>query len=99
MPKEQALPVITQDQLRLFLKREARHWGSNVRARRTDLGLTLDQLAGMADTTPQTVFKIERGEIVARDNLRLSIAFALGREPADLFPLPSREVILAEVAA
>lgn len=94
-----ALPVITQAQLRLFLKREARHWGSNVRLRRLELGLTLDELAGMADTTPQTVFKVERGEIVARDNLRLALAFALGRESADLFPLPRREVILAEVAA
>lgn len=94
-----ALPVITQAQLRLFLKREARHWGSNVRLRRLELGLTLDELAGMADTTPQTVFKVERGEIVARDNLRLALAFALGRESADLFPLPRRDVILAEVAA
>jgi transcriptional regulator with XRE-family HTH domain len=94
-----ALPVITQKQLRLFLKREARHWGSNVRARRLELGLTLEELAGLADTTPQTVFKVERGEIVARDYLRLSLAFALGRESFDLFPLPRREVILEEVAA
>jgi transcriptional regulator with XRE-family HTH domain len=92
-------PVITQEQLRRFLKREARHWGSNVRLRRTELGLTLDQLATLADTTPQTVFKVERGEIVARDNLRLSLAFALGKEAHDLFPLPRREIILAEVAA
>lgn len=94
-----AKPVITQAQLRLFLKREARHWGSNLRNRRLELKLTLDQVAGLADTTPQTVFKVERGEIVARDNLRLALAFAVGREVGDLFPLPRREVILAEVAA
>lgn len=91
-------PVITQEQLRRFLKREARHWGSNVRARRTEMGLTLDQLATLADTTPQTVFKVERGEIVARENVRLALAFALMREVGDLFPMPRREVILAEVA-
>lgn len=92
-------PVITQDQLRRFLKREARHWGSNVKFRRGELGLTLEQVAALADTTPQTVFKIERGEIVARDNVRLALAFALGKEVEDLFPLPKREVILAESAA
>lgn len=92
-------PVITQEQLRRFLKREARHWGSNLRLRRLELKLTLDQVATLADTTPQTVFKVERGEIVARDNLRLSLAFAVGKEVGDLFPLPKRAVILAEAAA
>lgn len=92
-------PVITQEQLRRFLKREARHWGSNVRLRRKELGLTLEQVAFMADTTPQTVFKVERGEIVARENVRLAVAFALGKEAGDLFPMPKRQVILDEVAA
>lgn len=92
-------PIITQDQLRRFLKREARHWGSNVRLRRKELGLTLDQVATLADTTAQTVFKVERGQIVARDNLRMALAFALAQEVNDLFPLPRRDVILAEVAA
>lgn len=98
MPPDIA-PVITQDQLRRFLKREARHWGSNLRHRRLELKLTLDQVAALADTTPQTVFKVERGEIVARDNLRLALAFAVGREVGDLFPLPKRAVIIAEAAA
>jgi DNA-binding XRE family transcriptional regulator len=93
-----AAPVISQADLRRFLKREARHWGSVVKLRRKELGLTLEDLAGLADTTPQTIFKIEKGEIVARDHLRITVAFALGKEPQDLFPLPSRKVILDEVS-
>lgn len=92
-------PVISQDAVRRFLKGEARHWGQTVRARRAELELTLEQVAVLAGTSPQTVFKVEKGQIIARDNLRIALAFALGKEPMDLFPLPRREVIWAEVAA
>lgn len=91
-------PVISQDAVRRFLRGEARHWGKAVRDRRSELKLTLDQVAVMAGTTPQTVFKVEKGQIIARDNLRIALAFALGSEPSDLFPMPTRNVIWAEVA-
>lgn len=93
-----AAPVITGDSLRRFMAREARLWGSRVKARRKLLDLTLEQVAGLAFTTPQTIFKIEEGEIVARDHVRLAVAFALGCEPDELFPVPTRAAVMREVA-
>lgn len=94
-----ATPLLDPDRIKVFLKREARHWGTACRSRRQALQLTLDNVASLAGTTPQTVFKVERGEIVARDNLRISLAFALSCEVGDLFPMPTRKIILAEAAA
>lgn len=80
------------------MHREARVWGTAVKARRKHLGMTLEDVAGAAGTTPQTVHKVETGEIVARDHLRLGIAFALACEPAELFPVPTRAAIMRDVA-
>lgn len=91
--------LMDRDRLRAFLKREARHWGEKCKARRKALRLTLDEVAQLSGTTPQTVFKVERGEIVARDSLKVGLAFALMCEVGDLFPVPPREVIAREVAA
>lgn len=88
----------TPDALRRFMLREARVWGVHVKSRRKSLGLTLEQLASLAGTTPQTIYKVEAGEIVARDHLRLSIAFALGCEADELFPTPTRAAVLRDVA-
>lgn len=85
--------------LKRFLKREARHWGTACRSRRQALGLTLEQVAKLAGTSPQTVFKVERGEIVARDALRIGLAFALSCEVEDLFTIPKRSVIVREAVA
>lgn len=84
--------------LRKFMLREARVWGANCRARRKALGLTLQQVAESAFTNSQTVFKVERGQIIPRDHLRLALAFALACEPDELFPMPKRAAVLKEVA-
>lgn len=84
--------------LRKFMLREARVWGANCRARRKSLNLTLQDVADRAFTNPQTVFKVERGEIIPRDHLRIALAFALFCETDDLFPMPKRAAILKEVA-
>jgi DNA-binding XRE family transcriptional regulator len=93
-----AVPTLTADSFRRFMLREARVWGGRVKERRKSLGLTLEQLAELAFTTPQTIHKVEQGQIVPRDHLRLSIAFALAREPEELFPLPSRAAVLREAS-
>lgn len=92
-------PLMDPEKLRAFLKREARHWGTACRVRRQALQLTLEQVASLAGTTPQTVFKVEKGQIVARDSLRIGLAFALSCEVDDLFPLPKRDVIAREAVA
>lgn len=90
--------VLDADALRRYMAREARLWGSRVKARRKQLGFTLDQVAALAFTTAQTIYKIEEGEIVARDHVRIAVAFALGCEPSELFPVPTRAAVLRDVA-
>lgn len=80
--------------LRSFVEEQARKAGANIRARRKLLGLTQEQLAAAADSTAQTINKIETGEIVAREDLRLALAIALGAEPEELFPVPERADVL-----
>lgn len=84
--------------LRRYINREARINGIRVKSRRKALDLTLEQTADLAFTTPQTVFKIEEGQIVARDHVRLALAFALGCEVDELFPNPTRAAVIREVA-
>lgn len=93
-----ATPAIDPERLRKYLQRECRFWGSAVRSRREELGLTLEQVAGLAGTTVQTLFKIEKGQIAARDHLRIALAFALATEVHRLFPMPDRATIMREVA-
>lgn len=83
-------PAVDRVAVRAYLRTETATWGRNVHERRKELGLTLDHVAMLADTTPQTVHKVEHGQIVPRDELRLSLALALFCEVADLFPAPTR---------
>lgn len=89
--------LVDADKLRAYIDREARHWGGRVRQRREDLGFTLEQVATLAGTTAQTVYKIEKGEITPRDHVRIGLAFALSTEVDRLFPFPSREVMAKEL--
>lgn len=91
--------LIDRERIQRFLKNEARHWGVACRAKRTTLGLTLEQVAALAGTSPQTVFKVERGQIIARDSLRYGLAFALSCEVEDIFPMPTRKAVLNGAAA
>lgn len=75
--------------LRTFIEDWARECGARVKARRKALGLTLAQVGEFADTTAQTINKVEAGEIVVREDLKLSLSMALGCEPTDLFPTPT----------
>ena len=98
MPATKAEQVIDLDNLRRYLKREQRFWGSKVRARREDLSLTLEQVADMVGSTAPTIFKIEHGKIAPRDHLRIALAFALATEVDRLFPIPTRETIQREAS-
>lgn len=91
------VPIIDSETLRAYIGREARHWGGRVRQRREDLGFTLEQVAVLAGTTAQTIYKIEKGDITPRDHVRVGLAFALCTEVDRLFPFPSREVMAKEL--
>lgn len=92
-------PVVNPDRLRHLMRNEARMWGRLVRARRDTLGLTLEQLAALAATTPQTIHKIEKGTLTPRDHVRIALACALGTNVDELFPMPDRSIVMREAAA
>lgn len=68
--------------------------GARVAARRTDLSLTVRQVATVIDVPVQTIYRVESGDLVARDYLRLALGHALVCDSAELFAMPTR----AEVA-
>lgn len=91
-------PIVSRDNLRRFMDREARVWGRGVRVRRQALGLTLEQVAALADTTPQTIHKIETGRITPRDDLRIALSLALSDEVSNLFPMPDRRTVMKDAS-
>lgn len=72
--------------------------GRKVEQLRTDLGYSHEVLAVAVGCTTQTIRQIEGGRLVPRDYLRAAIAFALGKDPSDIWPPFSRRHI-GEVAA
>jgi len=68
----------------------AERWGKAVADRRTELGFTQTQLAGLCDVTQQTISKIEAGDMIPHDRLKAVIADRLMIEPAELFAWPAR---------
>lgn len=76
----------------------ARECGERVRARRNQFGWTLARISALTGIPYQTIHKIEAGQIIPGDYLRLALAQVLGCEVHDLFPLPSKTRV-AELAA
>lgn len=94
-------PIYSHEDLRRQLGPKS-HWaircGALVRKRRTDLGLSLEQVAVLCDVSVNTVHKVETGALVPRDYLRAAVSFALALEVTDLWP-PMRRAELAEAVA
>ena len=63
-------------------------WGDAVAERRKLLGLSQQTLADLCGTTQQTISKIELGEIIPRDRLKVTIANRLGVPLSALFAWP-----------
>ena len=73
-------------------------WGRNLKARREDLGLTQDELAGLMRVTRQSVSNWESGNRFPSPDGQLLLTHLLGLDDGrDLFPLRWRDG--AEVAA
>jgi transcriptional regulator with XRE-family HTH domain len=66
----------------------ARRWGARVAERRRSRGLSQADLALGCGVTQQTISKIERGEMIPLDRLKLALSSALEVHPHDLFPWP-----------
>jgi DNA-binding XRE family transcriptional regulator len=67
--------------------------GGRVKERRTRLGLTQQAVATMADSTPETICRVELGQFTPREGLKMAIAHALATEVAELWPpLPASKV-------
>ena len=60
-------------------------WGEQVALARREMGLSQTDLAEAVGVTQQTISKVERGTVHAHDKLKVRLASALGRSPADLF--------------
>lgn len=63
-------------------------WGASVKARRTQLDLSQDELALVSGVTQQTISNLELGKGLPRDDIKIALALALGTSPAVLFPWP-----------
>lgn len=84
------------DRLRAFSSAgsdRAREAGEKVAKRRAEVKLSQQRLAVAAGTTLQTIFRIERGELVPREYLRQAIAYALMVEVDALWPNATRQEI------
>lgn len=71
----------------------AKQCGKRVEKRRADLRFSRAQVARGAGATEMTIFRIERGELVPRDYLRLALAMTLFCEVDDLWPAMTRQEI------
>lgn len=76
-----------------------RIWGANLRARRTQLGLTQVQVAQVAGVTQQAIGHFESGQFVPLDRTKVALARALGTTPGELFPWPDMADLVPETAA
>jgi transcriptional regulator with XRE-family HTH domain len=70
-------------------------WGESLTVRREELGLSRAQLARLAELTSQAIWQFETGQRLPLDRTKVVLAQALGTTPADLFPWPPMEDLVA----
>ncbi|MCK9929995.1 helix-turn-helix domain-containing protein [Frankia sp. Mgl5] len=68
-------------------------WGTQLRARRLERGLSLREAARQADISAPYLFALERGEHSPGDDIRLRLATTLGTTVGELFRYPAPEPI------
>lgn len=86
-------PLLDREALDELLLEWAVRSGERVKARRAELKLTQAQVARLADTSPETVCRVELGQLTPRENLKLSLAYALMAEVVTLWPPLDRQVV------
>lgn len=66
----------------------ARSWGDTVARLRAELGLSQVELAARAYTTQQTISRVETGQIIPSDALKVRIALGLQSTAGRVFAWP-----------
>lgn len=79
---------MTHAQCMTFTKPIAQRWGEAIRKARTDLGLSIFELATRVGIDPGHLSRAERGLAGIGDDYRAGIAEALGTTPESLFTDP-----------
>jgi DNA-binding transcriptional regulator YiaG len=69
------------------MKEVRRRWGANIKAGRSVLGLSQQDLARLVGTTQQSVCRWEAGDAAPRDHFKVRVAEALHQDVVQLFPL------------
>lgn len=77
----------------------ASHFGAAVRARRAELGITMEQLATASGVSRGTLSRIENNELTTSLANAVSIADALGSDLSDLLAGPDALLVRAADAA
>lgn len=60
--------------------------GARLREARKALNLSQVTAARLADTTPETLCRVEMGALLPRDGLRAVLAAVVGKDVADIWP-------------
>jgi transcriptional regulator with XRE-family HTH domain len=69
-------------------RRLARLWGRRVAGLRRRHGISQQALGRRCAVTQQTISKVERGEVLPGDGLKVALATALAVSPGELFAWP-----------
>lgn len=91
--------LLDPDRLAPVMSDWAKQCGKRLRSRRIELGWSQEQLAGLAGVTAASLCRFELGVNVPKDSVRLSLAYALMCEVADLYPPIDRALIHAHAKA
>jgi len=67
--------------------------GTRARLRRKALKFTQQQLADLAGSTPETICRIELGQLQPREPLKLAVSYALLVDVEEIWPPVARQFI------
>lgn len=88
-----AVTLLDQEAVAEVVREWAVQSGERVRDRRKALGFTQVELGTMAATTPETICRIELGQLQPREPLKLAIAYALMLEVEEIWPAVRRQAL------
>lgn len=92
-------PFLDRDAVAELVRARAVEAGQRLRSARQELGWTQQRLAELADTTPETVCRVELGALSPRDHLRIALAFAVVKDVNDIWPPIARHEVARLAAA
>lgn len=85
--------LLNEKRLRVLVHDWALKCGARLRERRKLLGLSQEELGGLAGVRATSISKFEYGEVIPKDQVRLAIAHALACEVSDIWGAPDRHYV------